>query len=58
MTDKSVHYFPNDISSKLNVMARMESKLASYDVAVQHVDHNTIKLGQRYGIMKMNRCCI
>ena len=33
--DKWVHTFPKGISPKVNVIARLEFELATYDVAVQ-----------------------
>ena len=36
-----VYIFPKDISLKENVKARLEFELAYYDIAVQHISHNT-----------------
>ena len=36
--DKGVSIFPKGISLKVNVIARLEFELASYDVAVQLVN--------------------
>ena len=39
----SVHAFVNSISPKVNAIVRLESELAYYDVAIQHLSHNTRK---------------
>ena len=39
--DKKVYAFPESISLKVNLIARLEFELAYYDVVVQHVNHNT-----------------
>ena len=37
--DKCVHTYPKDISSKINVIVRLEFKLAYCNVTVSHVSH-------------------
>ena len=37
-----VHAFPRDISSKVNVIPRLEFDLAYYDVGVQHISNYTM----------------
>ena len=43
MEDKVFHSFPNGISPKVNVIARLEFELAYYVVTVQHFSHYTMK---------------
>ena len=40
---EAVHAFPEDIGPKVNKMARLESELAYYRVAVQQVSHDTMR---------------
>ena len=42
LRDKKIHIFPKGISPKVNVIARLESELAYYNVTVQHVTHYTV----------------
>ena len=39
--DKGPHVFPKGISSKVNVIARLEFELVNYDIATQHVSYFT-----------------
>ena len=39
---KEVHSFHEDISPKVNVTARLEFKLAYYDITVQHINNHTL----------------
>ena len=39
LENKSVDIFPNSISLKVNVIARIEFELAYYDVAIQPLKH-------------------
>ena len=41
--NKRIHTFPKGISLKVNVIVRLEFELAYYDIAIQHVNHDTIK---------------
>ena len=41
--DNKVHTFPKGINPKVNVIARLEFRLANYDVAVQHVNQCAVE---------------
>ena len=41
--DKGVHTFPKGICPKVNVIARLEYKLAYYDSAVRRFNHYTTR---------------
>ena len=42
-SDRVIHDFPKNISSKVNVIARLEFELAYYDVVVNLVIYNVIE---------------
>ena len=39
--DNEVHIFSKGISPKVNVIIRLEFELASHEVAVQYISHDT-----------------
>ena len=41
--DKEVHTFPKGICPKINIIARLEFKLAYYDSAVHHFNYYTTR---------------
>ena len=46
--DKRAHTFPEGISPKLNVVTRLETELAYFDVTVQDVGHDAIEIPSTY----------
>ena len=38
--NKGIIRFPKSVSSKMNLIARLQFEIANYDIGVEHVSHN------------------